>query len=100
VAQHHDERCPKPFCGKLDAPDLRGRDDISGNADNKQVAQALIEHDLCWHARVGTSENNGEGLLAIRQFAPASLVRESVAALGAGHEPTVPLSQPFKCCAR
>jgi hypothetical protein len=47
VAQNHNERRAEPLCGELNAADLRGSDDVSGNADDKQVAQALVEDDLC-----------------------------------------------------
>ncbi len=49
MAQNHNERCAEPLCGELRAPDLGGGDDVSGNADDKQVAQALVEDDLCRH---------------------------------------------------
>ena len=69
VSQNHHQPCAEPLCGELDAADLRGGDDVSGNADDKQVAKALIEDDLCRHPRVGTSENDGERLLTCRQLA-------------------------------
>jgi hypothetical protein len=47
VAQNHNEPCAEPLRGELNTADLRGSDDVSGNADNKQVAQAVVEDDLC-----------------------------------------------------
>jgi hypothetical protein len=73
VAQHDDERRPEPLGGELDAADLRGRDDIAGNADDEQVAEALVEDDLRRHPRVGTAEDDGERFLTERQLMPARL---------------------------
>lgn len=36
-----------------------------GNADDEEITQALVENDLCWYARVGASENDGERFLAL-----------------------------------
>lgn len=47
VPQNHDQPGTEPRRGELDTADLRGSDDVSGNADDKQVAQALVEDDLC-----------------------------------------------------
>jgi hypothetical protein len=44
---NHNERCAEPFCGKFHAADLRGRDDVSGNTDDEEITQALVENDLC-----------------------------------------------------
>ena len=93
MPQNHHQPCAEPRRGELDAADLRRSDDVSGNADDKQVAKALVEDDLCWHPRVGTSENDGERLLTCRQFVAAHLARERVAAPNARYEATVPFSQ-------
>jgi hypothetical protein len=50
VAQNHNERCAEPLCGELNTADLRGSDDVPRNADDKQIAQALIEDDFCGDA--------------------------------------------------
>jgi hypothetical protein len=92
--------CAKPLCGELDATDLRRSDDISGNADDEQVAQALVEDDLCRHPRVGTTENDGERLLTCRQLVAVRLTRELVAAPNVRYEATVALLQAFECFAR
>ncbi|MDB5762260.1 MAG: hypothetical protein JWQ21_1255 [Herminiimonas sp.] len=97
VAQDDHEPCAEPFRGELDAADLRWSDDVSGNADNKQVAQALVKDDFYRHPGVGTSENGGEWLLACRQLAAMGLAREWVAAPIIRHEATVPLLQTFEC---
>src|SRR5258705_1882730 len=92
VAQNHDERCAEPLRSELNAADLRGSDDVSRNADDKQIAQTLVEDDLCRHARVGTSENDSERLLGCSQLAATRLANECVAAPNARREETVPLS--------
>jgi hypothetical protein len=87
--------CAEPYCGELDTAYLRGSDDVSGNADDKQVAQALVEDDFCRHPRVGTSEDNGERLLTCRQLAAARLTRQR-AAPSPRYETTVTLSKAFE----
>jgi hypothetical protein len=47
VAQHHNERRAEALRGELNTADLRGCDDVSGNADDEQIAQPLVEDDLC-----------------------------------------------------
>ena len=96
VAQNHHEPSAEPCRGELDATDLRSSDDVSGNADNEQVAQALVEDDLCWHPRVGATENDGERLLTCCQFVAACLARECVGASDVRCEATVTLSQAFE----
>ena len=63
VAEDDDQPRAEARRGELDAPDLRRRDDVAGHADDEQVAQALVEHDLGRHARIGAAENDGERLL-------------------------------------
>lgn len=63
VAQHFHEACAELCSGKLDATDQRRRHDIAGDANNKQVAQALIEDDLYRDSRIGAAENNSKRLL-------------------------------------
>jgi hypothetical protein len=50
MSQNHHQPRAEPRGGKLDATDLRRRDDVSGNADDKQVAKTLVEDDLCRHS--------------------------------------------------
>ena len=62
--------------------------------------RALVEDDLCRHARVGTSENDSEWFLALRQLAAARLADDCVAAPNARHEAAVSVSQAFECFSR
>ena len=72
VAEHDHKSRAEPLSGEFNAANLRRGNDISGNANNKQVSQALIKHDLRRNARIGTSENDRKWLLTLRQFgAPA-----------------------------
>jgi hypothetical protein len=75
MPQNHHQPCVEPFRRELNATDLRSSDDIPGNSNDKQVAEALVEYDFCRHARVGTTENNGEGLLTCRQLVATRLAR-------------------------
>jgi hypothetical protein len=100
VAQHHDESCADPLRGKLNAVDLRRGDDISGYPDDKQVAKALIAHNLYWHSRIGTSQDDGERLLDQHQLTAALLERERVPATKVRHEAAVSLPQAFECFLR
>jgi len=75
-------------------------DDVAGNPDDEQVAQALIEDDLGRHARVGAAENDRERLLSRRHLAAAGLAREGATARHAGLEPAVTLPQAIECFPR
>ena len=46
MAQNDDEPCAESLRGELDAADLRRSDDVSRNANHKEIAQALVEDDL------------------------------------------------------
>jgi hypothetical protein len=68
MTENHDEPRAEPLSGELHAANLRRRDNIPGNADDKQIAQALVEHDFCRHAGIGTSKDDREGLLVRHQL--------------------------------
>ena len=96
MTQHHNERCAEPFCGKFHAADLRRRDDVSGNADDEEITQALVENDLCWYARVGAPENDGERFLAFCEFTPPLLSVECRTATNIRYESEVSFAQAFE----
>ena len=79
VPEHHDEPRAEALGGELDAADLRRRDDVAGDADHEQVAEALVEDDLGGHARVRAAEDDGERLLPGGELDPARGVRERCA---------------------
>lgn len=63
VAEDYHQPRAETRAGKLDAADLRGSNDVSGNTNNKQVPQALIKHDFGRNARIRTPEDDRERLL-------------------------------------
>ena len=64
MAHHHDQAGAKLLGGELDTANLCRRHNVAGYANHKQMTEAEVEHDLCWHTRVGTTKDNGEWLLA------------------------------------
>jgi len=96
VPQHDHKPRPELGGGELDAPDLRGGDDVAGDADDKQVAQALVKNDLGRHPRVRTAEDDGEGRLAGRQGVAAGMAGQRIQASDVGCEAAIPLAQAFK----
>ena len=58
-----------------------------------------VEDELGRHARIGTSEDDRERLLARRQLAAARRARESIAA-DVRHESEVALAPPFESRSR
>ena len=83
--------------GELDAADLRRRDDVAGDADDEEIAKALIEDDLGRHARVGTAEDDGEGRLPRGQLDAPRLAGERSEADDVRREPMVACLQAFEC---
>ena len=56
--EHDDEARAEALGRELDAADLRRCDDVARDADDEQVAESLVEHDLDGHARVGAAEDD------------------------------------------
>ena len=54
--------------GVLEAADDRVGDDLTGVADDEQVAEALVEDDLGGQARVRAAEQRGAGALALGEL--------------------------------
>src|SRR5687768_11815350 len=52
MAEHDDQTSAVTLGGKFDAADLRWGDDVTRNADDKQIPESLVEHDLGGHTRV------------------------------------------------
>ena len=91
--EHDDQARAKARGGELDAADLRGRDDVAGDADHEQVAQPLVEDDLGRHARVGAAQDDGEGLLPGNQRAAPRLGGAAGRVAHLGDEAPVALAQ-------
>ena len=94
VPQH--DRQPGPeACGcELHTADLRRRHDIAGDANHEQIAQALIEHDLRGHARIGAPQDDRKGLLPRGQLGAARVTDEGVGVAGVREEAAIALAQP------
>ena len=99
VAEHHDEARVEALRGKLHRAHLRRRHDVPGDADHEQVAQALVEHDLCRDARIRAAEDDGERLLPGGQLAASRLTRQRVRS-DVGNKAAVPLAQGFESVER
>jgi hypothetical protein len=65
-------------------------------ADDEEIAQALVENDLCWYPRVGASENDGERFLAFGELTPSCLSDECRTATNTRQEAAVSFSQAFE----
>ena len=78
---------------ELDAADLRRRDDVAGDANHEQIAEALIEHELGRHARVRAAEDDRERRLAGHELGTPRLVRVLERAHLVGDEPRVAFAQ-------
>ena len=93
VAEHDDEPGAVALCRKLDAADLRRRDDVAGDADDEQIAEPLVEHDFRRHARIGAAEDDGERLLAGGDLDAARFTCQRIVAADIGNEATVAVSK-------
>jgi hypothetical protein len=89
---------PEVHRSELDTRQLRRSDDISSNADDKEIAKPAIKDDLRRHPRIGTPENDGERLLAHHQLAAARWAR--IAAANAGDKAAISLPQTIECVSR
>ena len=58
VAHDHHQARAEALGRELDAADLRRRDDVARDADDEQIAQALVEDDLGGRARIGAAEHD------------------------------------------
>jgi hypothetical protein len=97
VPQNHDQAGAEPHRGELGAANLRRRNDVSGNTDDKKVAEPLIEYDLDWDPRVGTTQNNRERLSVLCHLDLQRMTQVLIATPRARGKPTVPLAKTFKC---
>jgi hypothetical protein len=72
VPENDNETSPEPGGGKFNASYTRRGDDIPGDANHEQIADALIKDDLGRHTGVGAAEHDGEGLLPRDEFVTPS----------------------------
>ena len=71
MAEHDDQPRAVAFGGEFNAAHLRGRHDVAGHADDKEIAEAVVEYNLHRQARIGAAEHNGKGFVALHHFAAA-----------------------------
>jgi hypothetical protein len=81
---------------ELDAADEGWGHDVSGDADDEEVAQALVEHDLRGHPRVRAAEHDGEGGLARHELGPAGRVRRVLLAPPPRDKAAIALAQAIE----
>jgi hypothetical protein len=68
VPENDDKPRTKLLGGEFDATDLRWRNDVPGDANHEQVAEALIEYDFHRYARIRATKNGSEWLLPRSQL--------------------------------
>ena len=93
VTQHDHQTRSKLLGGEFNAADLGRRDDVAGDANHEQIAEALVEDDFHGHARIGTTQNGGKGLLAGREVEPAHAAGDRIAVARIGDEALISLAQ-------
>jgi hypothetical protein len=82
---------------ELHAPHLRRRHDVSGDADDKEITEALIEDDLGWHPGIGAAEYDREGLLSRGELGAAIVSVRRIRLADAEREAAVAEAQPVEC---
>ena len=98
VTHHDDQLRPERFRGELDRADERWRDDVAGDANDEEVAEALIEDELRGCAGVRATEDDGEGSLSVDELGAA--VMAGVGFREVGDEAGVALAQTLQGDAR
>ena len=66
MAENDNEGGAESLNSELDAADLGGRDNVAGDANDKEVTKALVKDDFGGDARVRAAKDNRERLLAPR----------------------------------
>ena len=64
MAQDQNQFCVKVFHCIFDAGKIIVSGDVSGNPNDKQIAQALIKYQFRWNPRVRTAQDHREWMLA------------------------------------
>jgi hypothetical protein len=94
MSQDDHQARPELLSREFDATDLRRSDNIAGYADDKQIAQPLIEDDLHGHSRIGTAQNGRERFLARGQFDATGSTWQCVSAANVCDKTAISVSQP------
>jgi len=97
VSQDDNKPGSEPRRREFDAGDLRRSDDVSGNSNDKKVAQALVEDDFNRYPGVRTTQDDRKRVLSLHKFGSPCVSNVRLAAPHAGREAAVALSQAFDC---
>jgi hypothetical protein len=100
MTQHHDETRAEAFRGEFNAADLRWRHDVARHADHEKITQSLVEDDLDGHARVGATENHGEGFLAGDELHATHVRRRRIEARRTRHKAAITFPETLERFAR
>ena len=93
VTEHDDKPCIVSRGREFDASNLRWSDDVSGDANHEQVAEALIEYQLRRYTRVGAAEYDRERLLSRGELRPSVVMLGSIEVSRVRHEPSIAVLQ-------
>jgi hypothetical protein len=96
MPQNHDQAGAEPHRGELGTANLRRRNDIAGNTDDKKVTEPLVEYDLDWHPRVGTTQNDRERLSVHCHLDLQRMTQVLIATPRTRGKSTVSLAKAFK----
>jgi hypothetical protein len=67
VAEHDHQARAELRGRELDRPDHRRGHDVAGDADDEEIAEALVEQDLDRCARIRAAQHDGEGTLGLHR---------------------------------
>jgi hypothetical protein len=81
---------------EFDAADLGVASDVSGHPNHKEIAESLIEEQLNRNPRIGTTQDDGKGLLAGCKLGVPFGVQEHFGAALVSDEAAVVLPKSFK----
>jgi hypothetical protein len=96
VPENDNETSSEPRSRKFNASYTRRGDDVPGDANHEQIAEALIKDDLGRHTRVGATEHDGEGLLTPDEFVTPSEPQGRVCR-SIRREATVAFAESLQC---
>ena len=91
MTENDDERSAETFDREFDAADLRGRNDVAGDADDEQIAETLIEDKFSRHAGIRAAEDDRERLLPLRQRNTAHVTCRRLSRRETRREAVVPI---------
>lgn len=95
MAKDHHQSRAKTRRGELDTAHLGGSNNVSGDPDDEKIAQALVEHYLGGHPRVGATEYRRKRFLRVGKRTAPCLAR-NMAVGNAGQEAAISISQAFE----